>query len=85
MLAKPWIPPGSPDSPKGIADCLVIGCPKTFIHVGEAEIHLDAIHTLRGRLLKLEFGEYNARYTVHADVMQDIFSFSLLGLEKAEV
>ena len=85
MLAKPWISLGSPDSPKGAASCLVIGFPKTFIHGGEAEIHLDAVHTLRGWLLNSIVGEDDVRYMERADAMHDIFSFSLLGLEKAEV
>ena len=53
-LANFWSSPGSPDLPKGS----LIGFPKTFVDIGEAEIHFDAVSTLRGRLVKA-IGEDN--------------------------
>ena len=54
-LASPWFSPASLKLPKDVVENLFIGFPKTFIHVGEAEVHLDATTTVHDDLQQDHF------------------------------
>lgn len=84
VLASPWFSPGSLRLPKDVADNLFIGFPKTFIHVGDAEVHLDATRVLRNRFVKA-IGEDNVRYMEHVDVTHDVLAIIVFEPERTEI
>lgn len=83
VLSNAWFSPGSLKLPKDVADGAFRGFPKTFIHIGEAEVHLDAVRTLHERLVNAIGGE-NVRYMEQLDATHDVLSLPLLEPERTE-